>query len=150
MGSKISEIKNNENPKSKMNPTGEQVFFNNEWNRLSKKGTLKATTLKTCRYPNGKWYDSGRGGSGAGYRAKCRTTDTSNAGGDVEGTGLVVIQNNWMVGNERKMLRAKRWNHWFLNDDGNTCSSTVVLASAIASTVKGVPPNGVATRAEGE
>ena len=48
------------------------------------------------------------------------------------------------------MLRAKRWNHWFLNDDGNTCSSTVVLASAIASTVKGVPPNGVATRAEGE
>ena len=60
--------------------------------------TLKATTLKTCRYPNGKWYDSGRGGSGAGYRAKCRTTDTSSAGGDVEGTGLVVIQNNWMVG----------------------------------------------------
>ena len=30
----------------------------------------------------------------------------------------VVIQNNWIKGNEAKILRAKYWNHWFLNESG--------------------------------
>ena len=42
-----------------MSPTGEQVFFNQEWQRLKKTGELKARALNTCRYPNGKWYDGG-------------------------------------------------------------------------------------------
>lgn len=135
MGSKIQDVKKTENPTLKMSPTGEQVFFNQEWRRRKKDGTLKARTLSTYRYPNGKWYDGGRGGNGNAYRAKCRKESPN---------GLVVIQNNWMVGNNRKEMRAKRWEHWFLNDDGETCklSGDEQLQKAVRSTESGTPPNG--------
>eukprot|EP00912_Choanoflagellata_sp_UC4_P002168 UC4_evm7s1370 len=31
----------------------------------------------------------------------------------------LVIQNNWLIGNEDKIGRAKKYNHWYLNDNGN-------------------------------
>ena len=94
-------------------------------------------------------YDGGRGGNGMKYRTKCQKEDPN---------GLVVIQNNWMVGNDRKVLRAKRWNHWFLKEgsEGNdVCYSNEMfrgemLKKAIKSTESLIPPNGQATRAEKE
>ena len=150
MGGPISNMKHYENLNSKNEDStkSEQKYFNDEWHRLSNVGTLKVKTLDTCKYPNGKWYDSGRGGNGAKYRRRCRNKDAHEWGS--ERTNLVVIQNNWMVGNERKVLRAKRWNHWFLDGDGNTCSSHVVLKDAIDSAVKGFPPHGKATKQERE
>jgi hypothetical protein len=140
MGGKISEMKSTENPRSKNLPTGEQVYFNQEWQRLKKKGVLKAHTLETCRYPNGKWYDGGRGGNGANYRKLCSSHD------------LIVIQNNWMVGNDRKMLRAKRWDHWFLQNDGNTCimPEADALLKAVKASDNMKPPHGAPTRKEKE
>lgn len=32
-----------------------------------------------------------------------------------------VIQNNWLVGNEEKIKRAKKWKQWFLSETGNEC-----------------------------
>jgi len=32
-------------------------------------------------------------------------------------TRPVVIQNNWIIGNENKTMRAKEWGHWYLNSD---------------------------------
>ena len=151
MGGPISKMKRYENLNSKNEEfamKSEQKYFNDEWHRLSNEGALKVKTLDTCKYPNGKWYDSGRGGNGAKYRRRCRNKDVHEWGS--ERTNLVVIQNNWMVGNERKVLRAKRWNHWFLDGDGNTCSSHVVLKDAIDSAVGGFPPHGKATTMERE
>lgn len=37
----------------------------------------------------------------------------------------VVINNNFIIGVEKKALRAKQWGHWFLRDDG-TCDDAVV------------------------
>lgn len=37
----------------------------------------------------------------------------------------VVINNNFIIGVEKKTLRAKQWGHWFLRDDG-TCDNAVV------------------------
>mmetsp|Transcript_27230 Transcript_27230/g.58363 ORF Transcript_27230/g.58363 Transcript_27230/m.58363 type:complete len:101 (+) Transcript_27230:9-311(+) len=34
---------------------------------------------------------------------------------------IFVLQNNWIVGNEGKVERAKKWNHWFLSEAGDEC-----------------------------
>ncbi len=33
----------------------------------------------------------------------------------------IVIQNNWIIGNHNKTLRARAWGHWYLNDAQNAC-----------------------------
>ncbi|KAL4236238.1 hypothetical protein ACF0H5_004625 [Mactra antiquata] len=33
----------------------------------------------------------------------------------------VMISNNWVIGNDRKIERAKEFGHWFLKDDGQSC-----------------------------
>ncbi|XP_053390571.1 uncharacterized protein LOC128553444 [Mercenaria mercenaria] len=37
----------------------------------------------------------------------------------------IVISNNWIIGNKNKIIRAKKWNHWFLRPD-NTCDMDTV------------------------
>jgi FkbM family methyltransferase len=37
-------------------------------------------------------------------------------------TNPKVILNNYIIGIDKKIMRAKQWNHWFLNDDGS-CSA---------------------------
>jgi hypothetical protein len=143
MGGNIQSVKETENMNQEFNPTGEQVFFNREWRQKKKQGVLKARELATCKYPNGRWYDGGRGGNGAAYRGKCKREHPN---------GLVVIQNNWMVGNDRKEMRAKRWEHWFLKDDGEKCllAGGMQMQKAIKSTETGTPPNGPPRAAEKE
>jgi len=89
---------------------GEQLYFNEYWKRLHAAGEkIKVRKLSHCRYPNGRWYDGGIMDDDADYRAACPAKD------------LVVIQNNWIVGNEKKIERLKRWDHWFVDQETNLC-----------------------------
>ena len=36
----------------------------------------------------------------------------------------IVIQNNWIKGNEAKIDRARQWGHWFLLENNRTCTDT--------------------------
>ena len=138
MGGKISEMEATEDMNREVRfYRGDQWFFNIQWHLLSKEGKLKANTLETCRYPNGQWYEGGRGGNGIKVRADCSQSQNP----------LVVIQNNWMVGNERKVLRAKRWDHWYLQDDKVACQipEDVALQRAVKSAEDGIPPHGAPT-----
>ena len=38
-----------------------------------------------------------------------------------EQDSIVVLQNNWIIGNEAKMNRAKEWGQWFVTEDGDRC-----------------------------
>ena len=55
-----------------------------------------------------------------------------------------VINNNWAVANDVKISRAKRWGHWFLqNESAGTCRNSSVLLQRIAnmrSTMQSLAP----------
>ena len=61
---------------------------------------VKWASFERTSFVGGKWY------SDANFR---------NA------VNPLVIQNNWLVGNRRKIERAKEFGHWFLGSDGRTC-----------------------------
>ena len=89
---------------------GEQKFFNfliRTRHKYEKLKDLKVKILSKYKYCSGRWYDGGRGGNGLRYRRQCRKHGTP-----------FVVNNNWIVGNKGKIIRAKRWGHWFLNKDG--------------------------------
>ena len=82
---------------------------------------LQFQMLPGTKYASGKWYDGGRGGDGKAERENARK----------EGVPFV-INNNWIVGNQPKIVRAKRWGHWFLQDDtAGTCKDVAKLNSQI-------------------
>lgn len=54
--------------------------------------------LDECHFARGEWYQDEK------YRIRCPHPK--------------VIQNNYLVGNAEKVTRAKEWNHWFLDGDG--------------------------------
>lgn len=58
----------------------------------------RVTWLDECHFARGEWYQD------VTYRTRCPHPK--------------VIQNNYIVGNDDKASRAKKWNHWFLNIDG--------------------------------
>eukprot|EP01084_Bolivina_argentea_P037467 69313_1 len=62
---------------------------------------IKLAFLSNKKYANGKWYDE----------QKLRTDD------------IIWIHNNWIAGNDNKMERAKKWNHWFLNHQNGMCAT---------------------------
>lgn len=66
-------------------------------------GGLQKKELPLADYPDGKWYVMSE--------AKRKASRP------------YVINNNWVIGNKNKILRAKMWGHWFLSDDGN-CNIT--------------------------
>ncbi|XP_052082158.1 uncharacterized protein LOC127719858 [Mytilus californianus] len=61
---------------------------------------LKPKYLPLDEYADGKWYS---------FPEKIRAT-----------LDPYVINNNWVIGNKNKILRAKSWGHWFVLSD-NTC-----------------------------
>ncbi|XP_070537504.1 uncharacterized protein [Ptychodera flava] len=67
--------------------------------------------LKTEK-PKVEWFPADRFFSGQWYR-KPKLRDTSKQ--------PVVIQNNFIAGNDRKEERAKWWNHWFLSNSTEEC-----------------------------
>mmetsp|Transcript_11369 Transcript_11369/g.30610 ORF Transcript_11369/g.30610 Transcript_11369/m.30610 type:complete len:430 (+) Transcript_11369:278-1567(+) len=115
--------------------TGEQNIFT----ELLKISGIKHKVLSSQKYVNGKWYDGGRGGDGLQYR------------GDIKAQGLpYVVNNNWIVGNIPKIMRAKRWGHWFAEEDG-TCGDGVLqekIAVMLRSFDLLAPPYGPPQAAE--
>jgi hypothetical protein len=96
---------------------GEQGFFTALIKSFVKEHPDKnfLDLLPQCRYPSGLWYQ------GADQSNK----DTPNEKCRKEGAGsVVVIQNNWMIGNKFKIARAKEWGHWFLTDKEVQCVRT--------------------------
>lgn len=92
--------------------------------------------LPECLYVCGLWYDGGKSNDGGRLRKTCQRK------------GLpVVINNNWIVGNLAKVSRAKRWGHWFIqNDTLGTCDSiptlTAGLSTAVSTVQRGRPLHG--------
>lgn len=68
-------------------------------------GGLTMKLLPLDEYPDGKWYN-----------LKDSLRKKSHP---------YVINNNWIIGNKRKISRAKKWGHWFLNFD-RTCDTEKV------------------------
>ena len=65
--------------------------------------------LDECHFARGEWYQI------EAYRIRCPHPK--------------VIQNNYLVGNAEKVIRAKQWNHWFLDSDGK-CLLEIPLVNA--------------------
>jgi len=59
--------------------------------------------LDSCKYATGLWYISDE------YRKKCPSP--------------TVLQNNYIIGNDEKVKRAKENRHWFLHHSGKQCST---------------------------
>jgi len=73
--------------------------------------------LSQTKYSSGKWYDGGRGGDGIVERKACKADGMP-----------FVINNNWIVGNVPKIIRAKRWGHWFVqNELAGSCDNQTQL-----------------------
>lgn len=78
-------------------------------NKLIHEHRAKVVWLSSDEFVAGWWYES-------------KHTDTP-----------YIIQNNWIVGNEAKIKRAKQYNHWYLNDTGSCRGSE--KSTSIQSTV---------------
>lgn len=76
---------------------GEQILMTH---LLQEFPNVNVKWLDECEYASGRWY------SEIEYRKRCATP--------------AVIQNNWIIGVDKKMERAKAWKHWFLQSEG-TC-----------------------------
>ncbi|XP_045199995.2 uncharacterized protein LOC123554136 [Mercenaria mercenaria] len=81
----------------------DQIYFST----LVKEGfaEVKTQELPLHTYADGKWYDL------PSWKRKHLPT--------------VVISNNFVLGNQNKVKRAKKWNHWFLRDNC-TCDFDLV------------------------
>lgn len=73
--------------------------------------------LNRCTYASGQWYDP----ANVQLRETCL----------VRHGPPIVINNNWIVGNDAKVDRSKQWGHWFVNGDGRCDDS--LLARAVTS-----------------
>mmetsp|Transcript_41957 Transcript_41957/g.98873 ORF Transcript_41957/g.98873 Transcript_41957/m.98873 type:complete len:484 (+) Transcript_41957:61-1512(+) len=98
----------------KLQIPGEQDHFNMLLQKKKQHISFSNITFawfSNLKYLGGIWYDGGRGGTGETQRAQCKKQ------------GLpYVINNNWIVGNTPKIVRAKRWGHWFVqNDTDGSC-----------------------------
>ena len=66
--------------------------------RLIAQTHINVTWLDACHFARGEWY------SDSNFRLSCPYPK--------------VLQNNYIVGKEEKVRRAKEWGHWFLSDVG--------------------------------
>ncbi len=64
------------------------------------KGEIKTVDLDTCLYTSGLWYTEKEK-----HQRKCNSIVPS------------VLNNNWIIGNQQKIDRAKFHKHWFLSVD---------------------------------
>ena len=71
--------------------------------RLVRKDNLRVHWLNRCEYTNGMWYVSDD------FRSSC--------------SALKIVHNNYIVGNGNKVTRAKKWGHWFVQNE--TCSGGI-------------------------
>jgi hypothetical protein len=90
---------------------GGHEIFQQEVEKSLAAGIVTARYLSFCNYPSGLWYERSEGDSGTYNRNDPRCA----------GVLPVVIQNNCVDGNKRKELRAKRWDHWFVDETTGEC-----------------------------
>ena len=92
--------------------TGEQDFFSRLiWSFRQEHPDVKLIdVLPGCLYPSGAWYMKPKADN-----EKCREKALGP---------MVVLQNNWIMGNENKISRAKSWGHWFLAEEEDQCLRT--------------------------
>ncbi|XP_052075177.1 uncharacterized protein LOC127712649 [Mytilus californianus] len=84
----------------------DQVYLNRLFSK--RYGGLKALILPHTDFPDGKWYSL--------LESKRKSWKP------------YVIHNNWIIGNDNKIARAKEWGHWFLNDSSEIqCNSEVFI-----------------------
>lgn len=76
--------------------TNDQVFFSKIIEKERKR--IKLYELSNMKVVDGKWY-----------------TDFTES--DRKKMKPLVINNNWLRGNKVKISRAKKWGHWFLNEN---------------------------------
>ncbi|VDI71103.1 Hypothetical predicted protein [Mytilus galloprovincialis] len=74
----------------------DQVYLNRLV--LNKYGGMEATMMPFSEFPDGKWFTASES-----QRISWHP---------------YVIHNNWIIGREEKMKRAKQWGHWFIKDNG--------------------------------
>lgn len=77
---------------------------------LAKEAKLKVFWFDKCDFATGKWFSSEK------YRRACPRPK--------------LIHNNYLVGNQVKIQRAKEYNHWFFNELNDTCEKPFSYRSA--------------------
>ena len=87
----------------------DQVQLQNMFRERVKQGGMAYFPTKV--FPSGQWYDGRRPKEGGLHNAKDQ--------------GVVVLQFNWIMGNDRKIRRAKQYRHWFLSEDGSCLTPQV-------------------------
>ncbi|XP_045186447.1 uncharacterized protein LOC123544431 [Mercenaria mercenaria] len=97
------EIKERPDNKTISEGKNDQIFLSTLICERYANVTTELLTLDV--YADGKWYSM---------------TDAQR-----EKLHPIVISNNWIIGNNNKINRAKKWNHWFLRPD-NTCDMETV------------------------
>ena len=80
---------------------GEQVLLSRMLSTLK----FNVHWLDSCEYASGAWYTFKE------YSARCELSTVK------------VLQNNYLLGNEAKVTRAKLWGHWYLDSDEKRCSN---------------------------
>ncbi|XP_045171339.1 uncharacterized protein LOC123533659 [Mercenaria mercenaria] len=100
LGERISKMSDNAQVSEGEN---DQQFFSRLINERYMNVSIKMLNLDV--YADGQWYNL--------------PEDKRNQ------SHPVIINNNWVVGNEAKINRAKKWKHWFIHDD-LTCDMDLV------------------------
>jgi hypothetical protein len=76
---------------------GEQILLTH----MIRHHNISVFWLDPCTYATGVWYEK------EDYSVACPFPK--------------VLQNNYIIGNQAKVDRAKKWGHWFLDQDGQQC-----------------------------
>ena len=93
-------------PKIREQDLLQQILKSNEANATFR-------MLSAHKYVNGQWY------SDVDLRARVQKAN-----------GAVVINNNYIIGNGKKIDRAKAWNHWFVHENAqNICKNNNTLSA---------------------
>eukprot|EP00960_Hanusia_phi_P016786 494482-Hanusia_phi.AAC.1 len=87
----------------------EMDLLNHVLGEMTATKEIRLFTLDECDYVSGIWYDGGIEGDGAELRRRCHAC----------GRVPYVVNNNFIVGIRGKQMRAKRWRHWFAEEDGS-------------------------------
>ena len=95
------EMKRLPNDKYVSEGINDQVFLQ----KILKRRGVQYKMFHGDKYPDGKWY--------------------SLSEADRRKTRPYLINNNWVVGNEAKITRAKKWGHWFIKSD-NSCDESAI------------------------
>lgn len=103
MNEVLKKVKGKDTTEHVSESTNDQVFLSKLLRESN--GDIRYRLMPSRTFADGKWYD---------------LTEM-----DKDILRPVLINNNWVIGNQKKMLRAKKHKHWFLNAS-NSCDMRLV------------------------